>query len=131
MTHVARQVVSLIVFVLALPLVFLGLIDPLEGGIALLAALTVYLVGFGVAGHWPSTLLWIPFVAAVVVGGITLGYAILTNEPGPGPGRNLPILMAGVWAYRVAVIATLVGGVLTVWQSVQRIRGAAKTPDRG
>jgi hypothetical protein len=40
----SRLVVSLILGIIALPVIFVGLIDPLEGGLALLVA-----VGLGVA----------------------------------------------------------------------------------
>lgn len=126
-----RQIIALVFFTLALPLVFVGLIDPLEGGLALLAALAVYVVGFGIAGRWPARYLWIPYVLAVVVGALVLTVAIVTLEPGPERGSILPLLIAGNWVYRVAVLATLVGGVLTVWFAIRDIMKRRRSADHG
>lgn len=112
-----RQLASRILFILALPVMALALIDPLEGGLALILAFGIYLVAFIVAKQKPSKLLWIPFLTAFVIGAVTLALAILrlefTQEPQGLPG---PIVI-GLWAYRAAVLITLAGAVVTVINS--------------
>jgi len=65
---------------LAVPIVFVGLIDPLEGGIALILAGFVYLVAFLVGGRKPTKFLWISYLSAIVIGAIVaaLNTAILS-----------------------------------------------------
>ena len=48
-----RDRVALVLFILGIPLLFLGLIDPLEGGIALLVAASVYWLAFRQLGEPP------------------------------------------------------------------------------
>ena len=117
-----RQLASIGLFLLALPLVFLGVIDPLEGGLALIAALLVYMVAFLLAGHGPSKVLWIPFVCAVAIGVLVLVLAIFGPDRVGAQGPFIPLLI-GNWVYRAAVIATLVGAVIP---AVNAIRSRTK-----
>lgn len=98
----------------------LGLIDPLEGGIALLIAIVIYAVGFSVAKEKPSKWLWIPLVTTIVIGAVTLVAAILqlefSQEPTGLPG---PVIF-GLWAYRAAGLVTLIGSIITVVKSFQK-----------
>ena len=112
-----RQLASRILFILALPVMLLALIDPLEGGLALILAFGIYAVAILVAKQKPSKLLWIPFLTAFVIGAFTLALAIMrlefTQEPQALPG---PVVF-GLWAYRAAVLVTLAGAVVTVVNS--------------
>lgn len=119
----ARRIISRALLVASLPLVFLGLIDPLEGGIALLLALVSLSAAFLAAGYWPRKSLWVPFVLAIAVGVIALLVAIfgmdrVDNEPPMFP------LMALLWLYRVMVVVTLVGLVREV---IRAFRGTTLT----
>jgi len=99
-------------FVLAVPVVFVGLIDPLEGGLALVVAALLYLAGFGLAKTLPARSLWIPFLIAVLIGVVTIRLALSgLGRQGPYEPTS-PIVLVGVWAYRAAVLATLVGAVI-------------------
>lgn len=110
----ARLIIGKSLLVLALPLVFLGLIDPLEGGLALIAAFFVYALAFVLLRHKPSKFLWLSFLAAVIVGAAALALAIsrleFSNQP---TGLPIPVVVL-LWGYRVAVISTLIAGILTV-----------------
>lgn len=115
----AGSIVGKVLLFLALPLVFLGLIDPLEGGISLLAAAVLYAIAFVLLKTAPPKYLWVPFIVSVVVGVLTLAYAISRLEFTPGP-TNLEIpVIVGIWVYRVSVLATLVGAVLVAINSVR------------
>lgn len=109
----ARRLTARVLLVVSLPIVFLGLIDPLEGGIALLISVATLSLAFLAAGYWPRKTLWVPFVLAIVVGAIALLVAIF----GPGRGDNAPLmlpLIALIWLYRALVVAALVGLVMEV-----------------
>lgn len=120
-----RRIIAFILMILVLPLLVLGLIDPLEGGIALIAAMVIYVVAFVLAGHRPPGMLWIPFVVAIVVGALTLWFAIanleFTSTPEP---LNLPVRI-GIWVYRAAVALTLVGGIRVAWRMGTALRSGS------
>lgn len=109
----ARRLTARVLLVVSLPIVFLGLIDPLEGGIALLISVATLSLAFLAAGYWPRKTLWVPFVLAIVVGAIALLVAIF----GPSRVDNAPLmfpLIALIWLYRAFVVAALVGLVMEV-----------------
>ena len=112
----ARSLVSKILFLLAIPFVFLGLIDPLEGGISLLAALGIYLLAFLLAKQKPKRYLWVPFLVSVFVGGAALAYAIAIRTVSQMEGAAAIPVVVGVWLYRAAVITLLVGSVTTAYR---------------
>lgn len=116
-----RLIASLILGIVTLPVLFVGLIDPLEGGIALLVAL-----GLGVGVRLLSAvplprLTWISMLATLAVGILALALALLqmpsevVQEVGPEATAPNP-LSAGVrtlvWVYRLGVIVVFVGGVV-------------------
>jgi hypothetical protein len=107
-----RTVLARILFILAIPIVFAGLIDPLEGGIALLLAGLIYFLAFQLAGTGPRRILWVSYLVAIVIGGLTLLYAMVISEQLGNQSLGVPPA-AGVWMYRVAVLATLSGAVST------------------
>ena len=109
----ARKFLARALLIAALPLVFFGLIDPLEGGVALVFALAALTAAYLFAGYKPNKTLWIPFLLAIVVGAITLLFAILGLDRGNNQPSMIP-LIAMVWVYRVIVLATLIGLVLEV-----------------
>lgn len=111
-----RSVAGKSLLVLVLPFVFLGLIDPLEGGLALIAATFIYALAFWLLRKAPSRWLWIPFLATLLIGGGTILLAIFggrEGEFGPMP----PPLIIGLWLYRAAVVAALIGALVTIKQA--------------
>jgi hypothetical protein len=108
----AKRVISNILLVLALPVLFFGLIDPLEGGLALLLAVLIYALAFSLRKEKPAKLLWIPVASAFLIGTVVLAMAIFVAAAGPGNPLHI-VLVAGNWVYRAAVIVALVGGVIT------------------
>lgn len=107
-----RIVLARILFILTIPIVFVGLIDPLEGGIALLLAGVVYFFAFQLAGYGPRKYLWVPYALSIAIGVITLIYAMASPPRVDGQDLAVPIAV-GVWIYRVAVLATLSGAITT------------------
>jgi len=116
-----RLIASLILGIVTLPVLFVGLVDPLEGGIALLIAL-----GLGVGVRLLSAvplprLTWISMLATIGVGILALVLALVqmpfeaVQEVGPEATAPNP-LSAGVrllvWVYRLGVLVVLVGGVV-------------------
>jgi len=106
---------------LAVPIVFVGLIDPLEGGIALILAGFVYLVAFLVGGRKPTKFLWISYLSAsaVVIGAIVLVFAIFGMDRVSDRPEMIPLAI-GNWIYRVAVLFTLAAALNTAILSFRK-----------
>lgn len=123
----ASRVVSNVLLVAVIPVLFFGLIDPLEGGLALLVATLIYVVAFWLRREKPSRSLWIPLAAALTIGAVVLAGAIILSASGPGNPLHV-LLVTGNWIYRAVVIATLVGGVLTLVKAFRPSSGSSTTP---
>lgn len=96
---------------LSLPVIFFGLIDPLEGGVALLLAFALLAPAFFILRDKPIRFFWISFLVSVLVGGLTITFAVL----GPMQLQGQPMsggVIVGLWLYRVAVLSTLVAAVM-------------------
>lgn len=130
-----RLITSLILGIIALPVIFIGLIDPLEGGLALLLAL-----GLGVAVRLLSgvpvpRLLWIAMVATLGVGVLVLALVIggeaseAVQEVGPDVTAPNP-LNAGarilLWVYRIGVLVALVGAIVYLVRIAQGLRSSSQ-----
>ena len=123
----ARQVIGLVLVILDLPVLFIGLIDPLEGGIALLFGLIV-----GVAARLVSSVpvprfSWIAIASTFAVGILALVIAIFTPPVETVEGVANPVLANTalrilVWVYRLGVLATLAGAVWYAARIVQAMR---------
>ncbi len=116
------KLTSIVLLGLSLPILFMGLIDPLEGGIALLMAGVVLTVGFWVGKTKPPTYLWASYSAALIIGVLTIVAALTFGRQQPGQGLN-PTVLIGLWAYRLAVVASLLAtliywvGLIRKWRS--------------
>ena len=123
----ARQVIGLVLVILALPLVVIGLIDPLEGGIALLAGLLLGLVAWLVSRVPVPTFTWISLAATLAIGALTLVLALTLPpvEMGPDMAAN-PVmgrwyLAAMNWVWRIGVLTTFAGGIWYVVRIAQSL----------
>ncbi len=120
-----RRWSGLVLSVLAMPLLVLGLIDPLEGGIALLAAGAMLAIT-RLVGQVPlPRLVWVAWVTAAAFGAIALTGAILRweQERGVGP-KGLPWwIVVPLIAYEIAVLLSIVGG---GWYVVRHIRALSQ-----
>lgn len=113
-----RAIAASILLILAIPFVFLGLIDPLEGGIALSVAGVIYLAASVIAAKAPPRYVWIPYVIAMVIGALALVLAILDLNDFQRDGPLWVFVRALLWLYRVAVLVTLVGSVVFAIKSL-------------
>ena len=120
-----RRFSAIVLAALTLPVLMFGLIDPLEGGIALLVA-----AGLVAATWWLSKigiprLEWASWTAAIVFGVVAIAWAVTLWSPAEratGQGISMPWpLLALLIAYELAVVSTLVGGVVYL---VRLIRSA-------
>jgi hypothetical protein len=123
----ARHVSAIILSIVALPFIVLGLIDPLEGGIALLVAVGIGVVARVLSRVPFSRLTWIPMVTSIGIGVLVLVLAIVpslfierTGEVAANPVNAGVIAL--LWAYRVSVLVTLVGAVMYVVRLVRTAR---------
>lgn len=115
-----KVIAARVLLFLALPFVFVGLVDPLEGGISLLIAGGIYAIAFWLLGRRPKRLLWVSYVVSIVLGAIVLGYAMFIYFT-QGDQETLDrFVVGGNWFYRVAVLATLAGGILALPQAFEK-----------
>ncbi|MDR7233964.1 hypothetical protein [Agrococcus sp. BE272] len=121
-----RRIVAVVLGVLALPLLVLGLIDPLEGGLALLAAVALLALARVLSGEPVPRLLWIPIVVALALGVLLLAALALVPPPAEVDGSvGNPLgggAAAGVWVYRAAVLVAIAGGVVYAVRIVRAAR---------
>ncbi len=106
-----REVVSIALLGLNLPIVFLGLIDPLEGGLALMLAGVVFAAALVIGKVKPPIYLWVSYAAALLIGILTIVAALTIGREGPSEPMN-PTVLIGMWVYRFAVVATLVSSLV-------------------
>ena len=128
-----RLIASLILGIITLPVLFLGLIDPLEGGIALLVALGLGVLVRLLSGVPVPRLAWIAMLVTIAVGIIALALAITgmpaetVQEVGPEATAPNP-LNAGVrilvWVYRLGVLVVFIGAVIYLVRIARALRGS-------
>ena len=119
-----RHIVGLVLAVLTVPVTLLGLIDPMEGGIAMLAVGGLLLVTWLVSRIPVPRLEWIAWLATIVVGAVTVAVAsVLWTQGVTGPGKGLPWwLFVMLAVYEVGVLTTLAGGIQYVVRQVKALR---------
>lgn len=130
-----RLIASLILGIITLPVLFLGLIDPLEGGIALLVATGLGLAVRLLSGVPLPRLTWISMLATIGVGVLALLLAMAgmpaetVQEVGPEATAPNP-LNAGVrllvWAYRLGVLVVLIAAVIYLVRIGRALRAVAQ-----
>lgn len=127
-----RMVIGLVIAIIALPFLVFGLIDPLEGGIALLAAIALGIAAWLVSRVPVPRLAWIAALVTVVLGAITLGIAIFSLPVETAPDTVAAPLSGGLvvwnWLYRVGVLVTVAGWVIYLIRLVKSLRVPAVTP---
>ncbi|MEY4961340.1 MAG: hypothetical protein RLZZ249_37 [Actinomycetota bacterium] len=116
------KLISIVLLGLNLPILFVGLIDPLEGGLALLLAGVVFAIALLVGRTKPPVYLWVSYLAAIVIGVLTIVAALTIGRQAPYEPLN-PIVRIGVWVYRLAVAGTLVS-TLIFWIGLIRQRAS-------
>ena len=129
-----RQIIGLALVVLDLPILFIGLIDPLEGGIALLVGLLVGFVARLVSSVPVPRYSWIALAATFAIGIVALVIAIFAAPVETAEGVANPVLANSalrilVWVYRLGVLATLAGAVWYAVRIVQAMRQPTLTAD--
>ena len=130
-----RHVIGLILAILGLPLIFFGLIDPLEGGVALIIGALLGLGAWLVSRVPVPRFTWISLAVSVGLGVLTLLAAVFLRDPASvdgakgevtatNPFATAPIAIILLWAYRLSVLVTLAGGILYVVRISRAIAGA-------
>lgn len=115
----SREIAAKVLFLLALPFVFLGLIDPLEGGLALIVAAVLYLIAFLLIKELPAKSLWIPFALSILVGVLTILFVTVWDTREPQEPLNL-VVRIGLWIYRALVAVTLIGAIMNAVRFFRR-----------
>lgn len=116
---VVRRAAAVILAIAAVPVVMLGLFDPLEGGMALLASAVPLLLARLLSRVPFPALLAIPYAVAVVTGASAIGVAVALPDQEP---LILRLLLA---AYELSVGVAIVGSVVNAVTVVRRTRPGA------
>lgn len=124
-----RLQVAVVLSIIGLVLTVVALIDPLEGGLALLIAIGLA-VGARALSRMPIPRLeLIGLIAAVGVAVVTIAILLL-SAPGAGadePGQAANPLIGGAalnWVYRLTVAVAIAGAAQYTVRLVRRLRGA-------
>lgn len=129
-----REIVGLVLSALTLPVLVAGLIDPVEGGLAMLVGAVLALATWLVSRVPVPRLEWIGWLVAMAAGSGALVAVVVrgaTEGMTPG-GAGLPWwVWALVAVYEAAVAVTIAGGVQYVVRHVRRLRGTHGTTRPG
>jgi hypothetical protein len=135
----SRLIASLILGIITLPVIFVGLIDPLEGGLALLVGVGLGLAVRLLSGVPLPRLAWISMLATLGVGILVLALVIFAvpsetvQEVGPDVTAPNP-LNAGarilLWVYRLGVLVVFAGGVVYLVRIAQALRVTVKSESK-
>ena len=119
----ARHAIGLVLAVLTIPLVLLGLIDPLEGGVAMLVAGALLLVTWLVSRVPVPRLEWIAWTATTSLAVVTVAIASVLWNQGITQQQGLAWWMWGlIGVYTAGVLATLGGGIQYLGRHVRVLR---------
>ena len=119
----ARHIIGLVLAVLTVPLVLIGLIDPLEGGLAMLVAGALVLATWLVSRIPVPRLEWIAWTATTSLAVVTVAIASVLWNQGITQTQGLSWWMwALIGVYTIGVLATLAGGVQYVVRHVRALR---------
>ena len=118
-----RHVIGLVLAVLTVPLVLLGLIDPLEGGVAMLVAGALVLLTWLVSRIPVPRLEWIAWTATTSLAVVTVAVASVLWNQGITQTQGLAWWMWGlIGVYTVGVLATIAGNVQYIVRHVRTLR---------
>ena len=127
-----RLAMGLALALVTVPVLALGLIDPLEGGLALLVGGVLVALTWAVSRVPVPRLEWISWSAGVVLAIASLVSVTLVRQSQGLPMRGAEGLPAWLWvlvvAYEVCAAVALAGGVQYVVRHVRALRHA--TPAR-
>ena len=119
-TSKQRRLTAAVLAVVAVPLTFLSIFDPLEGGMALLGTFVLNRVIRVVSGTPTNRLYLWSFGAAVVTGGIALAIAVTQGSDGkdvPGVAMAFAYAYAGITLLVTAGAALYARDLLTAYRS--------------
>ena len=122
-----RLVIAMVVAVLNVPIILLGFIDPLEGGIALVVAAGVAAVVWLVSAVAPPRLAWISWLVTMAVGVSAIAYVMWGPAAQESYGGNgllslPPLLVGAVLAWIAGVGITLFGWAEYIVRLGRRLR---------
>lgn len=113
----ASRWISVVFAFLSVPAVSLGIFDPIEGGMALVASLVPVSIARFVSGIRLPRILWIPLVTSFVTGIATIVLAVQAM-----PDSMTAAVTTALWMYEASVVVTIVGSVryaVMVWRGTR------------
>jgi hypothetical protein len=137
-----RRIIGLVLAVLGLPLLFVGLIDPLEGGIALILGALLGLAARLVSRVPVPKFTWASLAVSIGLGVLTLLAAVFLRDPASvdsatgevtvsNPLATVPIAIILLWLYRLSVLVTLAGGIYYVVRIARATAGVEEGAPSG
>jgi hypothetical protein len=137
-----RRIIGLVLGIIGLPLIFFGLIDPLEGGIALIAGALLGLGAWLVSRVPVPRFTWISLAVSFGLGVLTLLAAVFLRGPASvdsatgdvtvsNPLATVPIAIILLWAYRLSVLVTLAGGIYYLVRISRAVAGVEEGAHAG
>jgi hypothetical protein len=129
----ARLITAAVSAAIAAVVLVVGLTDPLEGGIAVLAAVAM-IVAVRLISRMPvPQLAWISIAVALALAVTVLILVALPNPPEGDGGTVINPVSAGavvlMWVYRVVVAIAIAGEVVYVLRLVRAIRALRDVSD--
>ena len=117
-----RRLTAVILAVVAVPLTFLSIFDPIEGGMALLGTFALNRV-IRVISDTPTNRLYLwSFGAAVVTGGIALAIAVTQGSD----GKDIPgAAVALAYGYSAITLLVTAGAAKYAWDLLTAYRSHA------
>ena len=121
-TSEQRRLTAVVLAVVAVPLTFLSIFDPLEGGMALLATFVLNRLIRVVSGTPTNRLYLWSFGAAVVTGGIALAIAVTQGSD----GKDIPgAAVALAYGYSAITLLVTAGAAKYAWDLLTAYRSHA------
>ena len=118
-----RRLTAVVLAVVAVPLTFLSIFDPLEGGMALLATFVLNRLIRVISGTPTNRLYLWSFGAAVVTGGIALAIAITQGSD----GKDIPgAAVALAYGYSAITLLVTAGAAKYAWDLFRAFRAGAR-----
>lgn len=121
-----RQLIAVTLAVLAVPLTFLSIFDPLEGGMALLGTFVLNRVIRAVSGVPTNRLYLRGFIVSFVIGATALAFAVALNTDG---GKTSDAVMAMAYVYAASTLVVTAGAAKYAWDLLEAYR-AGSAPAR-
>lgn len=125
-----RLITASVLGIAAIPCALLGLIDPIEGGLALIGGAVLVASAWLLARQPVPRLAWIPWTIAMSSGVVAITIALASWPPPASGNRDLwslgPVLLTTIAVYEISVLVVVVG---TIIYAARLVKAATRGMD--